>query len=324
MWPPVLCWSIVVLEVVAWAVMRQGDAMVVPTLLAYGARWVWLIPVAVVAPLSLWRRSVVVPVAVALAVGLVGVMQFQWPHLAPRETCCRLTIVTLNGNQKARPGAFSHLVEDSGADIVAMQEWEQPTAGPVPTGWRVHCEGELCVAARHPIQKIDVMYSGRGEARRALVIAAEIATADGPVSFSSIHLDTVRKGIEPMLHEGVGATGELQENVALRDRQSHAAEAWIRKRDTHPAIVAGDFNMPTDSAIYRHNWRGWSDAFESIGTGLGHTKFTSLWGIRIDHVLFDDRWEAVSSRVGPDVGSDHRPLIVTLQRSSAAGRQQRN
>ena len=319
-----MCWSVVVLELLAWAAMRMGDAMVIPTLLAYGARWVWLLPVVALAPLSLWRRSVVLPLAVAFSVGLLGVMQFQWPHLAPTETCCRLTIVTLNGNQVARPGTFSRLVEDSGADILAMQEWEQETAGPIPTGWRVHCEGELCVASRHPIQKIDVMYSGSGKARRALVIAAEITTSDGPVSFFSIHLDTVRKGIEPMLHEGVGATGELQENLAFRDRESRAADAWIRERDTHPAIVAGDFNMPTDSAIYRHNWRGWSDAFESIGTGLGHTKFTSLWGIRIDHVLFDGNWEAVSSRVGPDVGSDHRPLIVTLQRSSAAVRPQRN
>ena len=191
-------------------------------------------------------------------------------------------------------------------------------------GWRVHCEKELCVAARHPVQRIDVLYSGTGDARRGVVIAAEIATADGPVSFFSIHLDTVRKGIEPMLHEGIGATGELEENLAFRDRESRAAEAWIRGHVTHPPILAGDFNMPTDSAIYRHNWRGWSDAFESIGTGLGHTKFTSLWGIRIDHVLFDANWEAVSSDIGPDVGSDHRPLIVRLQRSSAAPGEQRN
>ena len=45
-WGPIVCWSVLFLEIVAWAAMRQGDAMVIPTLLAYGARWVWLIPVA--------------------------------------------------------------------------------------------------------------------------------------------------------------------------------------------------------------------------------------------------------------------------------------
>ena len=78
-----MCWSVVVLELLAWAAMRMGDAMVIPTLLAYGARWVWLLPVVALAPLSLWRRSVVLPLAVAFSVGLVGIMQFQWPHLAP-------------------------------------------------------------------------------------------------------------------------------------------------------------------------------------------------------------------------------------------------
>src|SRR3954452_14666588 len=113
----ILCWSLVLLEVLAWAAMRQGDAMVIPTLLAYGARWVWLIPVAAVAPLSLWRRSVLLPLGIAFGVGLVGVMQFQWPHVVARETCCRITVVSLNGNQQARAGALSRLVEDARADI---------------------------------------------------------------------------------------------------------------------------------------------------------------------------------------------------------------
>src|SRR4051812_9872677 len=106
-WTPVVCWFLVVLELLAWAAMRMGDAMVIPTLLAYGARWVWLLPVVALAPVSLWRRSVVLPLAVAFCIGLLGVMQFQWPHVAPEQTCCRLTIVTLNGNQAARPDAFS-------------------------------------------------------------------------------------------------------------------------------------------------------------------------------------------------------------------------
>src|SRR4051812_24540064 len=88
MWGPILCWSVVLLEIGAWAAMREGDAMVIPTLLAYGARWVWLIPAVAIAPLIVWRRSLLLPVALAFGVGLVGVMQFQWPHLAPRESCC--------------------------------------------------------------------------------------------------------------------------------------------------------------------------------------------------------------------------------------------
>lgn len=318
-WIPFLCWSIVLLEGVGWIAMRLSDAMVVPTLLAYGARWFWLLPVLALAPLTFWRRSLLLPLSLALAACLVGVMQFQLPRVSVRQTCCRLTVVTLNGNQAARPDAVKQVIDSVHADIVAMQEWNQASTAAALPGWTVHCDGELCLGSRLPMSPVAILTSRTPSGSRAMVMTADITTRDGPVSFFSIHLDTVRRGIEPMLHAGFGATDELRDNLVFRDRESSAAQAWIRSRSTHPAIVAGDFNMPTDSAIYRHNWRAWSDGFESSGAGLGYTKFTSLWGIRIDHVLSDDGWQAVSSHVGPDVGSDHRPLIVTLQRVAAAG-----
>lgn len=317
-WAAVLAWFVVLLEIAAWMAMRRGDEMVIPTLLAYGARWVWLLPVAALAPLGFWRRSTLIPLALAAGLCVVGVMQFQPPHVSTKETCCRLTVVTINGDQQARPDAFRRLIEDEHADVVAMQEWDEEAMGNALSPWHVHCEGELCLGSRHPIGKVDILGRGTVGGSRAMILETEVTTENGPVSFFSIHLDTVRKGIEPMLHEGVGGTDELRDNLAFRDRQSAQAASWIRAHAAHPFVIAGDFNMPTDSAIYRRHWREWADAFESAGTGFGHTKFTSLWGIRIDHVLFDPQWQAVSSRVGPDVGSDHRPLIVTLQRAPSA------
>jgi endonuclease/exonuclease/phosphatase (EEP) superfamily protein YafD len=298
--------------------MRLGDAMIIPTLLAYGARWVWLVPVVALAPLALWRRSLGLPLAFALAVWLLGIMQFQVPHLPVARACCRVTVLTLNGNRAARPEAVRQVVQAMQPDVIAMQEWEQTSTASALPGWTVHCDGELCLGSRRPMSNVAVLSIPTPTGHRAMVMSAEITTEAGPVSFCSIHLETVRKGIEPMLHAGFGATDELRDNLVFRDRESRAAASWILAHSAHPAIVAGDFNMPTDSAIYRRNWNTWSDGFESAGTGLGHTKFTSLWGIRIDHVLFDANWRAVSARVGPDVGSDHRPLIVTLQPAPSA------
>jgi vancomycin resistance protein VanJ len=319
-WILLVYWMVVLLEGAAWAAMRLGDAMVIPTLLAYGARWIWLLPVVALAPLALWRRSLGLPLALALAVWLLGIMQFQLPHFAVAPACCRVTIVTLNGNQAARPESFREVVDAAQADIVAMQEWEQTSTANALPGWTVDCDGELCLGSRRPMSKLAVLGVPTPNGSRAMVMTAEITTDAGPVAFFSIHLDTVRRGIEPMLHAGFGATDELRENLVFRDRESRAAASWILAHGAHPAIVAGDFNMPTDSAIYRRNWSSWSDAFEWAGTGLGHTKFTSLWGIRIDHVLFDANWQAVRAQVGPDVGSDHRPLIVTLQRAASTVR----
>ncbi len=300
--------------------MRLGDAWVIPTLLAYGARWVWLMPVAVIAPLLFWKRSTLIPLALAFGIWLVPVMQFQWPHIAAAERSCPLTVVTLNADQRADPAAFRKLLDAESADIVAMQEWEEKAGESGLSGWTVRCAGQLCLGSRHGIRSVEVLDRGTIGGYHAMAVAADVATANGPVSFFAVHLETVRKGIEPVLHAGAGAARGLRANLSLRELESRTVQAWIHQRSRHSAIVAGDFNMPTDSAIYRRNWAGWSDAFQSAGAGFGHTKFTSLWGIRIDHVLFDDSWQAVSSRVGPDIGSDHRPLIATLQRLACAPR----
>jgi endonuclease/exonuclease/phosphatase (EEP) superfamily protein YafD len=71
--------------------------------------------------------------------------------------------------------------------------------------------------------------------------------------------------------------------------------------------------MPVDSAIYRRYWSAWQNAFSTAGLGFGYTKYTRRWGIRIDHVLAGDEWRVLEARVGPDLGGDHRPVVVKLE-----------
>ena len=81
-------------------------------------------------------------------------------------------------------------------------------------------------------------------------------------------------------------------------------------------ILAGDFNMPVDSTIYRDVWNRYANAFSTSGFGFGHTKHTDVrgwrFGIRIDHILTGPGWWPKRCRVGPDIGSDHLPLLVDL------------
>ena len=78
------------------------------------------------------------------------------------------------------------------------------------------------------------------------------------------------------------------------------------------AIVAGDFNLPLESAIYRRDWATLQNAFSAAGFGLGHTKRSRWFGIRIDHVLAGSKSRIERCWIGPDVGSDHRPLVAEL------------
>jgi endonuclease/exonuclease/phosphatase (EEP) superfamily protein YafD len=62
--------------------------------------------------------------------------------------------------------------------------------------------------------------------------------------------------------------------------------------------------------IFRREFGDYQDAFSVAGWGYGYTKFTRVHGVRIDHVMCDGAWQAMKCWVGPDVGSDHRPVIA--------------
>jgi vancomycin resistance protein VanJ len=89
----------------------------------------------------------------------------------------------------------------------------------------------------------------------------------------------------------------------------------VRGTDT---IIAGDFNTPIESPIYRHAWARYGNAFSQAGFGCGATvtfeRRNFRFSARIDHVLFGPNWRCRAAWVGPELGSDHRPVIAELQR----------
>lgn len=312
---PIAGWLVVPLELLSWAFLRMGDEAIVPTLFSYGPRWIWLAPPIVLAPAVIWKRSLVVPLSLAFVICLMGPMQFEVTGSRNSNDCCRVTVLTLNAHDRVEKGSLRRMAEGSGAEILALQEWDEELTKSELAGWNVECAGGLCIASRHPLSHFEVLDRRSIGGYFAMAVSAQIAAPVARISFFSVHLETVRDGIEPILRSsGLGGAREMRANLLFRNLESRIVEEWIRERSQSPVIVAGDFNLPTDSAIYRRHWGDWSDAFEAAGLGFGYTKFTSWWGIRIDHVLFDRRWRAVACHVGPDIGSDHRPVMATLQR----------
>jgi endonuclease/exonuclease/phosphatase (EEP) superfamily protein YafD len=100
------------------------------------------------------------------------------------------------------------------------------------------------------------------------------------------------------------------------DRRREESET-IRNRVNQiggPVIIAGDFNTPDDSPIFRSNWARLQDAFTTAGWGLGITYAKHRTALRIDHVLCDPGWTIRWCRVGADVGSGHHVLVADLER----------
>ena len=80
-----------------------------------------------------------------------------------------------------------------------------------------------------------------------------------------------------------------------------------------PRLVAGDFNMPTESAIFQRYWGSLTDGFEHAGFGFGYSRLAGWIRLRIDHILADDSWVVKSAQVLPDYGSDHLPVMVDVE-----------
>jgi vancomycin resistance protein VanJ len=81
-----------------------------------------------------------------------------------------------------------------------------------------------------------------------------------------------------------------------------------------PTLLAGDFNTPIDSDIFRSAWTGYTDAFNFAGIGVGTTYRVKRTWTRIDHILFNNDWQCRQCWLGPDVGSPHLPVIADLER----------
>lgn len=84
-------------------------------------------------------------------------------------------------------------------------------------------------------------------------------------------------------------------------------------------LVAGDFNATPWSAAYRRfrQQTGMADASAGhppIPTWRPPGPMGSLLALPLDHLLHGRDWQVQDFRVGPDIGSDHRPLIVSLSR----------
>jgi endonuclease/exonuclease/phosphatase (EEP) superfamily protein YafD len=103
-------------------------------------------------------------------------------------------------------------------------------------------------------------------------------------------------------------------HAAIRDAQVTAIADQVINSGRTDVVVMGDLNATPWSRAFRPLLAaGLRDARR--GFGLGPTWATDKpWlAVPIDHVLIGDALETVDYTVLPATGSDHRPLLVTLQ-----------
>ncbi|HBG07882.1 MAG: hypothetical protein A2075_18925 [Geobacteraceae bacterium GWC2_58_44] len=330
-------WSyLVVTAFLAISMRVAGDHWWPATLLLFGPRWIILLPLLLLIPLAVWYHAkLLIPLVIASLLMFSLFAGFNLPFnkvLSNTPEKPALRVITCNiqsGNFDL--SRLSSLISKSEADVVALQECSQQAKLPLPEGWQLIREGELAVMSRYPLRSQRTLQTLHPPHKwpRTSLLSCVISVPGGDVAFCAVHLPSPRYGLMNMLDRKLllnfSRSGLLVRETAHRLQAARDAQRAIEALDL-PVIVAGDFNMPVESSIYRECWSGYRNAFSSLGLGFGWTERVDVRGIplaaRIDHVLTGEGLVPRTCQVGPDIGSDHLPVladIARMRRASSAG-----
>lgn len=217
------------------------------------------------------------------------------------------------------PKTSMDAIAKADADIVLLQEitdaWKTRLDSRFATqyphrSFHTGRAGGLAVLSKHAITT-DELYSppsgGYFPAER-LVVDSPL----GPVQILHVHL-------RPNIDRGNWLLG-WQTTPPVRRREIETY--WKKMQSGTPTIVAGDFNeLPTGKAVEFLADKGLARVATKGPTSWHHVveagrKKISALSMDIDHVVVDGSLTASNGHV-LDVGaSDHRPVVVTLERAS--------
>lgn len=312
---------------VVWALLRfYADVWWPATLVLFGPRWMCALPLAVLAPLAAWRdRRLLVPLAVAAAVIALPILDYRvaFPGratAAPTEPTAtpprHVRVMTYNiGGDPNKAAGLDRILAEVAPDIVAIQECTgTDLVAAIPRGERyLVADGDVCLVSRSKIDRAGVQDpdSIAATGGTGAMVRYTVHLPAGDVQLVNLHLATVRDGLSAVMHGRLRGVPALEENIAIRRAVSAMARAFVDAAPP-PFLVAGDFNLPTDSAIYRRDWASFTNAFDAAGEGFGATKETRWFGVRIDHILLGPGWACERAFVGPHLTGDHRPVVADL------------
>ena len=286
----------------------------------FGPRWVLSIPLLLLLGLSIWQRLWMPAAALGLAsIVFCGIWGFNvpWRSFVFKESAemsrptLRVLTCNVQGGDLKVPD-LARLLREERPDVVLLQECNlaDPRVVLGDEGWHIKCSGEFCLASRHPILEFQELRRP-DKSYRIIAVRGRLAWSGAELPIVGVHLMTPRRGLEPIIESGLRGLNRFRDIVRVQRLESQLVSQWIQ--DIPPSIVlAGDFNLTAEHPLYCRDWSTFKDAFAWTGWGLGQTMFTRRIGLRIDHVLCGATWQPITCRVGPDVGSVHRPLIADL------------
>ena len=312
-------WALVVL-IVLLLIRWVGDRWWGVAVLLFLPRWLFLVPLPVLALASglarrprQWLLQAVVTLVIAGPLMALSLPIHQlWDR---RVEGTRVRIMTLNrGTDPLDVGRLIKFIERERIDLLCFQE----SGGIHDTrlesylaahGW--YRDRRRFVASRYPIVAEMPRLADEHDSDRRYspnLVRVRVRAAGG-VEFGlvSVHMPTLRFGFYRFMDHDVAG---LKQHVAWWDRQAIRLLDGLAEMRDLPILIGGDFNVPPDHTSMAALGSLFRFAFEDAGWGYGYTRPSRYPWFRIDHILASPEWVFTRCRVGPDVGSDHLPLIA--------------
>ena len=306
-----------------WAVSAWSGPRFWPALLfLFGPRWVVATPLILLVPLALWLRpKALILLILATPVLLGPVLGGRVPYrtwIAPRGVGESFKVLTCNllgtGGDAV---ALGRLIQEEAPEVIVITECAPDLKARIfaDGGWYYkHENSDVAIASRYPIIDYHVI-GGEEMIRPGAAVLATIQTPRGLINVAGVHLPTPRGALEMAIRPTRMLPAAINGEVAHQWHESDVVHRWITSVSSknNPTLVMGDFNLTVETVVYRTIWSGYENSFDVAGWGFGSTKYTTWFTARIDHILHDSQWRAKQCWIGPDVSSDHRPVLAELE-----------
>lgn len=309
--------------VLPWLVV---PGLLLPTVLAFFASWWWLADLAVhfrpqltavalVATVALVILRKPVACAAATFALVVNGVALVPTYATSANAAAELAAVASSGTSALRIAAanvyygnddferVSQWIRDVSPDVIVLVE--------VTPAWQRALDEAL---AAYP----ERVYAGDERGRGVWMLSRLPFTQHGVVSLArGTDPDVaarVRLGDRELMIFGVHATWPA--GAANSDRRNRELAALgERSREAGvPVVAIGDLNVTAYSPHFRNLLAAGRLSDAAPARCAGHTwpTFFPLAGIRIDHMLTSAEVEVLDCSRGPQIGSDHLPVLLTV------------
>ncbi len=264
---------------------------------------------------------------VLLGLNLAPILPYYFPDstLYPKSQQA-LELKVMQANVYAKNPSLDRLfqfIQAESPDVIALEEVRPVMEAPLIKGLRhdypyYFIEPEatafgIALFSRKPFRSAQVIYLGdpySSDKRMFPSILAEFENKSEQVSLRSVSGET------SMLDYTVIATHPLPPLAGFAVRNSQLRDlAQISAQNQGNVIVVGDLNVTPWSFYFQDFLRQSGLKDSQMGFGVQPSWQSPIPGVEIpiDHILVSPSIEVLERRIGPEIGSDHYPVVAKLK-----------